>query len=109
MHERMSLTRQFTPFGGQHLIFDFTKLDFILSVTGIVYRIRPGIFGIDVGIMQSRPDLAGKKKGSGHSYGADGIQFVGIEQHLCFDCGRFVLIAKAMGAYTVNDILLLFF
>ena len=45
----------------------------------------------------------------GHAHGADGIQLVGIKQHLCFDCIWFVVVAKAMGAYTVNDILLLSF
>ena len=80
----MPLARQFTPFGGQHLIFDFTKLDFILPVTGIVYRVRPSVFGIDVGIMQPRPDLAGKKKCPGHADGANGVQFVGIEKNFRF-------------------------
>ena len=105
----MTLTGPFAAFCRQHSILNFTEFHLKFPVSGVIDRVGSGAFSIAVRVVQPGPHLAGKEKGPGHAYSADGIQLVGIKQNLCLACLRPVMIPKPKGADTVNDILLLLY
>lgn len=103
----MALFGHFSAGLGENSIFYFAEFDFKLPISGVVFRIRRRLGYIDVGIVKAGPHLSGKKKRPGHADGADGIEFVRVEENLGFDRFRPDASPKAMGPNTVKDVFLL--
>ena len=104
----MALIGHAAAFQGHQAVFDFEEFESEFAVCRVFFGIGLRFFRLHRRIVELGPHLACKEKGPPNPYGANGIQFVGIEQDPGFNGFGPAISPKPVGFNTMNDVGFLF-
>jgi len=87
----------------QHLVADLCHLYLEFPIGGVLERIRQGCGAIDIRIVQSCPNLAGKEKGAANAHRANGIKLVRVKKNTRLQASGNMPASVAVATNTVAD------
>ncbi len=91
------------PFPGEDAFLDALQFNEELPVSGILPGVGPCILDVDVFVVKTGAHFSGEQEGPPDPYGADRVEFVGVEEDFGFDSSRDGVASEAVRPDAVGN------